>query len=214
MGPTAVLDMSHMNRCSSNYFSDNSVVGLLYGLERRGLLPLAERDWRSELVRKAEVVLCLGPRRDFSDSEIRDLDAAVRNGALLFFALGPWTARHAPRLLRYVGVDVDGTPLGPVPLDSTDLGITMCDAYPLLVTDPSVRTICRAYGFTLVAGKLLGKGCLLAAGDECFLLGENLEMVRYYTPVYRVENVAFFDKLLSREFCTLLEATTSELPGE
>ncbi|MGC8832938.1 MAG: hypothetical protein ACP5R4_02705 [Armatimonadota bacterium] len=174
----AVVDVSHLAPLPLVPGPDSATAGMNRALMRRGYLPLIMNRWDRRLVDAARLIILPGPARDFSYAELASLEHFTTRGGALVACVGWETAWLTPKLLSFLGVEVDSVPLGSadgkrVANVKEDIPLHFVSAWP--VTGPGYSTIYQAWGRPVVVGRYRGKGRIMVIGDTKFLLKENLE---------------------------------------
>lgn len=199
--PIVSIDASHGERFTLESFTDDSINGLIVNLQRNNLLPILEREFQKEHLLASKIIFFIAPTRTFTTNEIVLLKQYMINGGYIVLATGYDDKQASLPLLQECSVDVEQTPLGPVPYGESNTTLyqnepRFVDSWPL--TAPQNQTI-SYYNFSwenltfdLVIFVQQGLGGLLVIGDSQFLLDKNIESIYDYWP----GNILFLKYLL------------------
>lgn len=190
----AYIDKAHGERFDLYSWGEDSIGGLVYNLMRNGYLPFLQKRFDEKRLEESDLMLVMGPTRDFSPAEVRAVDGFVSGGNVLLVSMGYKQYKLAPSLMEHFGLTVRNTPLGPVETEGLGGPVRFYDAYPVESDDPDTTVVCEGYGFPLAVAKDWGDGRVVALGDTRFLQNKNLEGRETYIE----ENVMFLRRLASK----------------
>lgn len=195
------IDASHAERFSLESFTDHSVNGLILNLQRNNLLPVVLRDFPKERIMKSTLLIFNAPTKAFTTEETAFLDSYMNQGGVVILATGYDDKGASVPLLSAFSVDIQATPLGPVPYVEGNLSLyqnepRFVDSWPVLFTEDEMFSY---YNFTwgdisfhLVVFIKHGTGGLLVISDSQYLLDKNIESIYDYWP----GNILFLKYLL------------------
>jgi hypothetical protein len=195
------IDASHGERFSIESFTDDSLNGLLLNLERNNLQPRLFTDFSKNEIQKSKLIVFNAPTAAFTSEEIIFLQSYMEQGGIVLLATGYEDKDASLPLLKMLQMDIDATPLGPVPYVEENETLyqnepRFVDSWP--VEFPENQTT-SYYNFTwgdstfhLVVFRQYGAGGLLLIGDSQYLLDKNLESIYDYWP----GNILFLKYLL------------------
>lgn len=200
-GNLICIDASHGERFSIESFTDESVNGLIVNLQRNNLLPILLREFSKEQISKSKLVLFTAPTKTFTENEVAFLHTYMQNGGIVILATGYDDKAASLPLLKKYGVDIEPTPLGPVPYVEENLTLyenepRFVDSWPVTYQEDTARSY---YNFTwqdlsfhLVVFIKQGTGGLLVISDSQYLYDKNIESIYDYWP----GNILFLKYLL------------------
>lgn len=200
-GNIVYIDASHNERFSLESFTDDSFNGLLVNLERNNLQPLLLRDFSQEKILKSNLIIFNAPTAAFTKDEVVFLQSYIARGGVVVLATGYEDKDASLPLLKPFGMDIEPTPLGPVPYVEENLTLyqnepRFVDSWPVSFQTNQITSF---YNFTwndrtfhLVVFIKHGAGGLLLIGDSQYLLDKNLESIYDYWP----GNILFIKYLL------------------
>lgn len=195
------IDASHAERFSLESFTDRSVNGLIVNLQRNNLLPVVLRDFSKERIMKCPLLLFNAPTKAFTAEETAFLYSYMNQGGVVILATGYDDKEASLPLLETFSVDIQATPLGPVPYVEGNLTLyqnepRFVDSWPVSFTGDEMFSY---YNFTwddvsfhLVVFIKHGAGGLLVISDSQYLLDKNIESIYDYWP----GNILFLKYLL------------------
>jgi hypothetical protein len=201
MGSVVYIDASHTERFSLESFTDDSLNGFLLNLQRNNLHPRILREFNTETIQGSSMIVFNAPTTTFTSDEIRFLQTYMTQGGVVLLATGYEDKTASLPLLSSFGLDVEPTPLGPVPYVEENLSLyqnepRFVDSWPITFNGNQTTSY---YNFTwddltfhLVVFQPYGTGGLLLIGDSQFLLNKNLESIYDYWP----GNILFIKYLL------------------
>ena len=191
MGSVVYIDASHTERFSLESFTDDSLNGFLLNLQRNNLHPRILREFNMETIQGSSMIVFNAPTTTFTSDEIRFLQTYMTQGGVVLLATGYEDKTASLPLLSSFGLDVEPTPLGPVPYVEENLSLyqnepRFVDSWPITFNGNQTTSY---YNFTwddltfhLVVFHPYGAGGLLLIGDSQFLLNKNLESIYDYWP--------------------------------
>ncbi len=200
-GSIVYIDASHTERFSLESFTDDSLNGLMLNLERNNLHPRILRTFNKDAIQGSSMIVFNAPTTMFSPEEVQFLQTYMTQGGIVLLATGYEDKAASLPLLAPFGLDVEPTPLGPVPYVEENLTLyqnepRFVDSWPIMF--PANQTT-SYYNFTwdaltfhLVVFHHYGAGGLLLIGDSQYLLDKNLESIYDYWP----GNILFIKYLL------------------
>lgn len=200
-GNIVYIDASHNERFSLESFTDDSLNGLLVNLERNNLQPLLLRDFSQEKILKSNLIIFNAPTAAFTTDEVVFLQTYMEHGGVVVLTTGYEEREASLPLLSTFGMDIEPTPLGPVPYVEENLTLyqnepRFVDSWPVSFQTNQTTSF---YNFTwddrtfhLVVFINYGAGGLLLIGDSQYLLDKNLESIYDYWP----GNILFIKYLL------------------
>jgi hypothetical protein len=154
------------------------------------------------------MIIFNAPTAVFTPEEVRFLQSYMTQGGIVLLATGYEDKEASLPLLKPFGMDIEPTPLGPVPYVEENLSLyqnepRFVDSWP--VTFPANQTT-SYYNFTwndltfhLVVFLQHGAGGLLVIGDSQYLLDKNLESIYDYWPGNILFVKYLLDELLIQE---------------
>jgi hypothetical protein len=189
--PIVSIDASHGERFTLESFTDDSINGLLVNLQRNNFLPILEKKFPADHLSARKILFFIAPTRTFTADEVVLLEKYMINGGYIVLATGYDDKQASLPLLQTCGVDVEQTPLGPVPYGESNTTLyqnepRFVDSWPL--TAPQNQTVSyynfswEDFTFDLVIFVQQGLGGLLVIGDSQFLLDKNIESIYDYWP--------------------------------
>ena len=185
------LDASHGERISLESFTDDSLNGLILNLQRNNYLPVILQEFSQEKIRHSPLFICVAPTQAFTAEEVRFLQMYMETGGVVILATGYEDKDASLPLLGAFNIDIEPTPLGPVPYVEENLTLyqnepRFVDSWPIVFDDNQIRSY---YNFTwenltfhLVIFATYGTGGLLVIGDSQYLLDKNIESIYDYWP--------------------------------
>ena len=200
-GNLVCIDASHGERFSIESFTDESINGLIINLQRNNFLPLLLREFSRETILQSKLLLLNAPTKAFTDDEISFLHSYMQNGGVVLLATGYDDKDASLPLLKKYHVDIQPTPLGPVPYVEGNISLyqnepRFVDSWPLSFQEEQTQSY---YNFTwqnltfhLVIFIKQGNGGLLVISDSQYLLDKNIESIYDYWP----GNILFLKYLL------------------
>ncbi|HIH00088.1 MAG TPA: hypothetical protein HA258_05840 [Thermoplasmata archaeon] len=207
-GTIVYIDASHNERFSLESFTDDSLNGLNLNLERNNLHPRILREFSEDAILGSSMIIFNAPTAAFTPEEVRFLQSYMTQGGIVLLATGYEDKEASLPLLKPFGMDIESTPLGPVPYVEENLSLyqnepRFVDSWP--VTFPANQTT-SYYNFTwndltfhLVVFLQHGAGGLLVIGDSQYLLDKNLESIYDYWPGNILFVKYLLDELLIQE---------------
>jgi hypothetical protein len=147
------------------------------------------------------LLVLVAPSRPFSGSEVKALDTYVRNGGLLFLAVGYEEKKGSQSILRHFGFDIANTPLGAfyTNLPNSEQIVIFHESWPVTFSDTSIEAVAGRGEYPTIALRKHGNGNVVVFGDSEFFSNLNLETEE--TPL--MENIEFLrwflDQLKIRE---------------
>jgi hypothetical protein len=201
-GNIVSIDASHGERFTLESFTDESVNGLIVNLHRNNFLPVLLRDFSEEKISASKMLIFIAPTSAFTGDEVAFLKQYMTNGGFIILATGYEDKDASLPLLQTFDVDIEQTPLGPVPYVEGNTTLyqnepRFVDSWPLSFT---MNQTTSYYNFTwadityhLVVFIKHGTGGLLVIGDCQYLLDKNIESIYDYWP----GNILFLKYLLN-----------------
>ena len=201
-GNIVSIDASHGERFTLESFTDESVNGLIVNLHRNNYLPVLLREFSKEKITTSKILIFVAPTTAFTGEEVAFLKQYMMNGGFILLATGYEDKEASLPLLQAFDVDVEQTPLGPVPYVEGNTTLyqnepRFVDSWPL--SFEMSQTI-SYYNFTwddltyhLVVFIKHGAGGLLIISDSQYLLDKNIESIYDYWP----GNILFLKYLLN-----------------
>jgi hypothetical protein len=195
------LDTSHGERLSLESFTDDSLNGLFVNLQRNNYLPFVLQEFSKAKIRQSQLFICVAPTQAFTAEDVRFLEEYMDGGGVVILATGYEDKDASQPLLEAFDIDIEPTPLGPVPYVEENLTLyqnepRFVDSWPVVFEDNQIRSY---YNFTwenftfhLVVFAPHGAGGLLVIGDSQYLLDKNIESIYDYWP----GNILFLKYLL------------------
>lgn len=194
-GKIAYIDTSHLERMSSEFYKDESFLGLTYNLLRNGYLPIAMDHFSPQQLQASQVFLALAPAQSFSQSELDSIKHFMGTGGTFILCAGGEDTDGSETLLQAFGLGIEPVPLGPVTSANNTAGAHFYNAWPIRVDHPQTTEILSSFkdpSYPLIVKQEWGAGRFIFIGDTGFLLNANLESLKGYIP----ENITFFKELL------------------
>jgi hypothetical protein len=201
-GNIVSIDVSHNERFALESFTDESVNGLIVNFQRNNYLPILLREHSKEIITRSKLLVMIAPTSSFTADEAAFFTNYMAQGGIVILATGYDDKAAALPLLNKFAIDIEPTPLGPVPYVEGNLTLyqnepRFVDSWPVSFQDN--RTI-SYYNFTwedrtfhLVVFTKYGTGGLLVIGDSQYLLDKNIESIYDYWP----GNILFLKYLLN-----------------
>jgi hypothetical protein len=195
------IDASHGERFTLESFTDDSVNGLIVNLQRNDFLPVLLRDFSKEHILASSILICIAPTLTFTTEEVAFLKHYMSEGGYILLGAGYEDRDASLPLLQAFGVDVEQTPLGPVPYVESNTTLyqnepRFVDSWPLSFQQNQTISY---YNFSwedrtfhLVIFVRYGDGGILVIGDSQYLLDKNIESIYDYWP----GNILFLKYLL------------------
>lgn len=185
-GDVAYLDAAHANRFTLGPWEDTSADGFLINLERNGYLPRVLHDGDFDALRSGRLFVSIAPTEPYSEEELDTLRAFMDRGGLVILSVGFEEKAGSAGLLDLIGVNIEGTPLGPVPLeppvrDASAVGTFLesphfKEAWPLRSTrGESLESFYSQGAYDIVGFRPMGRGGALVIADSWFLHDKTLE---------------------------------------
>jgi len=84
----AYIDMSHANAFSREGWGDDGTMGLCLTLMRDGYLTLLLPEFSAERLKRAGLLVCIAPGREFTESEREVVKDFVSSGGILIYTVG------------------------------------------------------------------------------------------------------------------------------
>ena len=187
----AVLDIGAPSRATAMGWQPDAVGGLQVGLMRAGYQTRIRLPSRRVEFEGASLWVFVAPMEDIGDERLSSLSSWVESGGTAVLVVGLPESLKVPRLLRFFGVSVDPTPLGPVETALGEVNVRFHCAYPLR-PERDVTVVSSVATSPLIVRRRRGSGTTVAIGDSQFFLNKNLEDNEEYVP----ENVAGLKRLL------------------
>ncbi len=200
-GNLVYIDISHGERFSLGSFTDESVNGLIVNLHRNNLLPVILREFSQEKILASKLLILNSPTKAFTSEEVVFLQSYMADGGIVIVATGYNDKDASMPLLNAFDVNVEPTPLGPVPYVEGNLTFyqnepRFVDSWPLSFQEDQAVSY---YNFTwenltfhLVIFVKYGTGGLLVISDSQYILDRNIESIYDYWP----GNILFLKYLL------------------
>jgi len=192
---TANIDISHIERCSMDPLSTDSIDGFEANLMRNGYIPLLLKEFKPERVRDSKILAVIAPSKPFTTAEISTIRDFVRKGGLLIVSAGWEESEAVTPLLEEFGMRVENVPLGKV-VSSAQGGADLWEAWPVgLDKKDNVKVLASAWDYPVIVFSRQGKGGVLAVGDSYFFLNKNLEQIYDYNEDNIFFIKGFFERL-------------------
>jgi len=201
-GNIVSIDASHGERFTLESFTDESVNGLIVNLHRNNFLPVLLRDFSEEKISASKILIFIAPTSAFTAEEVAFLKQYITNGGFIILTTGYEDKDASLPLLQAFNVDIEQTPLGPVPYVEGNTTLyqnepRFVDSWPLSF---AMNQTTSYYTFTwgdltyhLVVFIKHGAGGLLIVSDSQYLLDKNIESIYDYWP----GNILFLKYLLN-----------------
>lgn len=195
------IDASHGERFSLESFTDISVNGLIVNLHRNNLLPVVLRHFSKEQIQTSSILFFIAPTKTFTAEEVAVLDSYMTHGGVVVLATGYDDKEASLPLLNAFELDIDSTPLGPVPYVEENLTFyqnepRFVDSWPIIFQEDTTNSYYNFtwadYTYHLVIFIKHGSGGLLVISDSRYLLDKNIESIYDYWP----GNILFLKYLL------------------
>jgi hypothetical protein len=190
-GQVAYIDTSHLERFEM--YGDGGIWSLLYTLMRSDYLPFLHQDLSRAALMQSKVLFKIAPAKPLSDKERLWVNEYMQQGGMVVWTVGYEEKEGSEEFLNDHGFIIDNVPLGPIPKNETDLGLTFRKAWPVIFSDSTnVEVFCSGWGYPVIVEREIGEGRLVVIGDSEFLLARNLEEA----PRVREENLRFIESLV------------------
>ncbi len=173
------LDGHHLPNWMMSSSMDWSVMSLAEVLMNADLLPLFTCDTRPGDLEKSKLLVINAPARAFAKDELKELRRFVEEGGRLVISADGRRAGPVNKLLSTFGMRLTDTPLGTAPeaVDATgrSLSFEFYEAWALDDLDTEADTLASCWGLPFILERRVGKGSVIATGDEHLLSRYMLE---------------------------------------
>lgn len=192
----AVVDASHFEVARLDK-SGQALDGLIVNLIRNGYVPRVMRDFESEMVASASLLVVPTPSVPFTAGERDALDGFVDGGGLLVVTAGADNPAGSSSLPAHLGFRVGKAPLGRGEAHWRDRTIDFWSAWPLETVDAAANTdaetIATVWDYPVAIYRPQGEGGVFVIADGSFVMNKNLEDVGDHN----AENVMFWRDFLA-----------------
>ncbi|RLF36751.1 MAG: hypothetical protein DRN08_00740 [Thermoplasmata archaeon] len=199
------IDVSHGERFNLQFFTDDSLSGLMLNLMRNNYLPLLLRELSWNKISNANMLIFNAPTKSFTSTEIDLIKQYMEKGGIVILSAGYEDKYPLFPLLQNLQLDIQDIPLGPVPYVESNTEEfedkpRFVDSWPIIY-DEKNNAYRSFYNFTLsywdqtyhlMVFVKHGKGGLLLISDSQFLLDKNIESIYDYWP----GNIVFLKHIL------------------
>ena len=211
----AYIDASHLEASSGELWADDGIAGLALTLIRNGYLPLLLPEITSERLGPADLLISIGPAREFSETERRSVRNWVEaGGTFLCMAGAERSAAVAPLLEDFdFGVPPSPLPAGAEAREPKPLGffsgsyldtgqhrpkVFFYAGWPISHPSQGTEVLARDVNrMPVMAVGRAGNGTIILVGDTGFAMNKNLESV-WGRPFFgRYDNAQFWRWLFS-----------------
>ncbi len=192
VGGEALIDCSHLSRCSPDLWMPDGLGGLAQNLMRKHYLPVVTRRFSPQWLRQSRLVFLVAPARAFRAAERSAYEAFVREGGSLFICAGYEEAPACRDLLQRFGLRLRNLPLGPIGPETNSAKIHFLNAWPVTSDPAGTEVLCQRGEYPLIVCRHCQRGKVFLAGDSRFFLNRNLEMAESFN----LENIQFLQKLV------------------
>jgi hypothetical protein len=210
----ACIDASHLEAYSSDTWSNFGIAGFSRTLMRSGYLPLLLPELTAERLKHAELLISIGPARQFSATERQAVRDFVESGGTFICMAGAEHAAASRKLLAAFGFAIPPSPVPPTqkirepePLGNfRTLYLNTDEVKAAMQTYASWEVQCSAPDRWLMAqwsdgvttrpfviSRPVGRGTVVVIGDTYLATNQNLESAVNTLP----ENVNFWRWLLT-----------------
>ncbi|MGQ9662909.1 MAG: DUF4350 domain-containing protein [Kiritimatiellia bacterium] len=189
----AYLDSAHLNLFSSEGWRDDGLMGLALNLMRNGYLTFMLTKFQEEMLREADLLVCVAPARAYTPQERAALRRFVEKGGIFILTVGRDEAEPSAELLSDLGFAIGTTegsdsergrciPLGHFKSPYFDTGqyrvyVRFHAAWPITPLTEDAQVL--AYGpgdRPVILMRRIGNGKAVVIGDTCFAMNKNLEV--------------------------------------
>jgi hypothetical protein len=207
-GNVVVIDASHNERFTLESFTDDSVNGLIVNFQRNNYLPILLQEFALEKLRASKILVFIAPTKTFTGDEVAVLKQYMTKGGFVILATGYEDKDASLPLLKEFDVDIQHTPLGPVPYIEGNTSAyqnepRFVDSWPLTFNQSHSTSY---YNFTwgetsyhLVVFVKQGSGGLVVISDSQYLLDKNIESIYDYWPGNIIFLKHLFDQIKTGE---------------
>jgi hypothetical protein len=193
VGRRAVVDVSHFELGRLDRSID-ALDGLLLNFVRNDYTPFVMREFSSETIDGAEVLVLPAPMQPFSPAEMDVIDAFMEGGGLLVVTAGSERPSAPYALLSHFGFELGGVPLGRADATSERWKASLWGAWPIKQeVGGGADVIAKAWEYPVMLYRQRGAGGVLVVADSAFLMNKNLEDA--YT--FSEENILFLRDFLT-----------------
>lgn len=191
-GRYAYIDASHGERFNMLPYTKGSLTGLFRNLFRNNLIVYVFREFSHDVISNASMFVTVSPTKRFNEEEILTLKELMGKGGLVLVSAGYSSREALLPILRSVGVDIIGLPLGSFPYgERNESGPRFIDAYPLVYETLNTTIFYsiekRNITYPIVLFVRYGEGGCLVIGDGQYLLDKNIE----FNGDYHLGNIDF-----------------------
>jgi hypothetical protein len=178
----AFVDFSHKGRFDLMSWEDDSIGGLRNNLLRNGYFPLLLKDFDTEKLLQAKLLVMIAPTQPFTEREVAAVKEFVKGGGNLLLSVGWEETGASLPLLESFDLMIDSIPLGWGKSNYKKTEVLFHEAWPVVFdkSNKEVEVICKLLDFPTIVSKKHGKGVITVIGDSYFLLNENLEGSKKY----------------------------------
>lgn len=188
----AVIDTSHFELGRLDRSAD-SLDGLAANLARAGLHPFFMRTFSTAIIAEADVLVLPAPVKAFTRAEIAALDEYMRAGGLLILTTGAEKPSGSRGLLRNLGYELGGAPMGRATATWSGSPVKFWSAWPLKqVAGTTSETIAEVWGSPVIVYRPRGDGGAIVIADAAFFFEKNLEGLERH----EVANIEFLKAIL------------------
>lgn len=210
----ACIDASHLEAYSTDTWNDFGTGGLSRALMRSGYLPLLLPELSAERLKHAELLISIGPARQFSPREREAVKNFVESGGTFICMAGSEHVAASRELIEKFGFRVPPSPVAPT--DKIPEPEPLGAVRTFYLNTEEVRAAMQSYaswevkcdepdrwlmaqwsdGVTnrpFVVSRPVGDGTVVLIGDTYLAVNQNLESAVNVMP----ENVNFWRWLLS-----------------
>ena len=172
----AYIDYSHKGRFDLMSWEDDSIGGLRNNLLRNGFFPRLLREFDSDKLMQAKLLVLIAPTQPFSNNEIKMLNSFVENGGKILISVGWEEVEASLPLLKNFRLNIDSVPLGWCQSDYKKSKIQFHEAWPVVFNKTDdINVVTNPLDFPAIVKKKYGDGSVILIADSYFLLNENLE---------------------------------------
>lgn len=194
------IDMSRENGLSDFQLDSNSITGLGYAIQKKGIQAIA--DYQGDVAVHTRMNIIINPKRVMNLKEKEELVNYMESGGTVILCGGRESIKSCSVLTQEFGITLDRF-AGPLPWRNPNVAETMDSSGPNFKMAWNQRfntEITEAFyeyrGYVPVTVTQVGKGRLYVISDSDFFFGDNLESEMTGNEY----NIEFLYELIENEF--------------